>query len=581
MKRKTISLVIVTIMLVSALLLPALAAEDAVYAVPTPQSVNLNGEVSSVPLYNIGGSNYIRLRDMAVMLNSFDKQIDVDYDAATRTILINTNKPYSGELMYSSMGEATQAAVSTQSVVVNGKAADIKAYSINGENYFKIRDLSNAINLYCEYNSATNTVEFDTAKPPIGSVSGTTQPQIGTSPTETVTVKAMTELQAALANAAVKTILVVATLENSDVDVAIPAEKTVRLAGGVILRIRNLTVDGAILGDGNYANIWLSGKLTGSGLKAETENGFYGISDGYTPFGWMWTVGYADYDTPIGQGWWPISAVAHNEASFMKAHAVRSLEELYIGADGNGSVSVTVPEDLKRIGLHVYDSANLTIPEGITVRVLGMSIYGKLTVNGTLEGMYSEIQGAAPPRLRLYGDAEVNINGAIFRGPGTGAEDPLRLEWNGKSWGLPAPKLTTIIDSHGYKDDSLSYVFETDSDVIGKWVCVDFVETPNKFTQSQRAFQGTLLWDNFLFTEDGAISREAEGNGNITKGSWTKGFIVRTTNIPETQTRVGVVETYEILEIGGVRYLFVQHKSGDYVIRHMEPKFYVFKYAGE
>ena len=60
-------------------------------------------------------------------------------------------------------GPAAQAAEmfaaqrSAQRIVVDGKQAQIEAYSINGNNYAKIRDLGKAVGFNVSYDAATNT----------------------------------------------------------------------------------------------------------------------------------------------------------------------------------------------------------------------------------------------------------------------------------------------------------------------------------------------------------------------------------------------------------------------------------------
>ena len=68
-------------------------------------------------------------------------------------------------------GPAAQAAEmfaaqrSTQKIYVDGKSVQIEAYSINGNNYAKIRDLGKAVDFNVSYNAATNTVQIDSGVP--------------------------------------------------------------------------------------------------------------------------------------------------------------------------------------------------------------------------------------------------------------------------------------------------------------------------------------------------------------------------------------------------------------------------------
>ena len=60
---------------------------------------------------------------------------------------------------------ALTAQQSSQRIVVDGKPVQIEAYSINGNNYAKIRDLGKAVDFNVSYDAATNTVHISTDEP--------------------------------------------------------------------------------------------------------------------------------------------------------------------------------------------------------------------------------------------------------------------------------------------------------------------------------------------------------------------------------------------------------------------------------
>ena len=62
-------------------------------------------------------------------------------------------------------GAALMAQQSSQKIVVDGKPVQIEAYSINGSNYAKLRDIGRAVGFAVEYDPMTNTVEINTTKP--------------------------------------------------------------------------------------------------------------------------------------------------------------------------------------------------------------------------------------------------------------------------------------------------------------------------------------------------------------------------------------------------------------------------------
>ena len=59
-------------------------------------------------------------------------------------------------------GAALTAQQSSQKITVDGKPVQIEAYSINGSNYAKIRDIGKAVGFAVEYDAASNTVQINT-----------------------------------------------------------------------------------------------------------------------------------------------------------------------------------------------------------------------------------------------------------------------------------------------------------------------------------------------------------------------------------------------------------------------------------
>lgn len=138
----------------------AIVEEGPLTVVPTNQTLTVNGEVRETEIYNINGSNYFKLRDMAALLNGTGSQFSVSYDAATQTIAVVTGEAYEavgGELELGTDKSATCVA-SPQSITVNGQALALTAYNIGGNNFFKLRELGEALNFSVEYDEATRTM---------------------------------------------------------------------------------------------------------------------------------------------------------------------------------------------------------------------------------------------------------------------------------------------------------------------------------------------------------------------------------------------------------------------------------------
>lgn len=133
---------------------------------PTAHSMTVDGKSVQPAAYTIDGNNYFKLRDVAAMLSGTEAQFQVGYDAGTRAISLTTGQAYTavgGEL--SALPAGDQRAVNTPSAVyVDGKQVSFTAYNINGNNYFKLRDLGQALDFYVGWDAGTRTVIVDTAR---------------------------------------------------------------------------------------------------------------------------------------------------------------------------------------------------------------------------------------------------------------------------------------------------------------------------------------------------------------------------------------------------------------------------------
>jgi hypothetical protein len=143
---------------------PASPAASAVNAKPTASTVLVNGANVSFDAYSIGGNNYFKLRDLAYVLNGSEKQFDVDWYGAGYAIFLTKNKAYiavGGEMTGKGAGDKT-ATPTTAKVLLNGKEVAFTAYNIDGNNYFKLRDIGAAFDFGVDWDGAKNTIVIDT-----------------------------------------------------------------------------------------------------------------------------------------------------------------------------------------------------------------------------------------------------------------------------------------------------------------------------------------------------------------------------------------------------------------------------------
>ncbi len=123
------------------------------------QKLAVDGVAVEIDHYNIDGSNYFKLRDLACLLRGTTNAFDVGYDSATRTITLTTGGVYAPLDTDMQLGtdQSATAVVSNQRVTVNGEEAALTAYNIGGSNFFMLRDLAPYLGFDVDYDSATRT----------------------------------------------------------------------------------------------------------------------------------------------------------------------------------------------------------------------------------------------------------------------------------------------------------------------------------------------------------------------------------------------------------------------------------------
>jgi hypothetical protein len=133
---------------------------------PTASTVYVNGAAKAFEAYNIGGNNFFKLRDLAMVLSGSPKQFAVGYDNATAAISLTSGKPYTavgGELVAGD-GKSKTATPTASKIYLNGTELKLTVYNIGGNNFFKLRDLMKAIDVFVGYDSATSNITVDTSK---------------------------------------------------------------------------------------------------------------------------------------------------------------------------------------------------------------------------------------------------------------------------------------------------------------------------------------------------------------------------------------------------------------------------------
>jgi len=123
---------------------------------------------------------------------------------------------------------------------------------------------------------------------------------------------------------------------------------------------------------------------------------------------------------------------------------------------------------------------------------------------------------------------------------------------------------TSTINEQGRIVDKIDYSFINDSNVIGTWKSVDFVDEMEQFKAGEKQWKGRdgeLYLKGLIFLPNGKTFKPW--------WTWTKGLVFHSGDKTAAQ--------YTIKDIEGSTYMFYEWKSSDYVIRYRKPSYYVLK----
>lgn len=164
-KRSKLLAAALAALLVFGLTAPAMAVESTAVK-PSTTKLTLDGKPVDCTAYVINGNNYFKLRDLAALLDGTNAQFEVSFDAGKKEAQLTTGQSYTpvgGEL--SGSVQSATAGVSDWKLVVDSAPAECAKYVINGNHFFKLRDLGELLGFEVDYDEATNTASITTAEP--------------------------------------------------------------------------------------------------------------------------------------------------------------------------------------------------------------------------------------------------------------------------------------------------------------------------------------------------------------------------------------------------------------------------------
>lgn len=170
MKKRFIIILLALCVLFGMTTVSAMAAGN--NATPSAAAVYINGNKVSFEAYTINGSNYFKMRDLAMAFNSTNKKFNISYNNSTNTVEITVDKDYvpaGGEL---APGDGTSKIASPGSATIHWVEASSNAgtnynialgtYVINGNNFVKLRDLMQWVNVGVGYDSKAASIIINT-----------------------------------------------------------------------------------------------------------------------------------------------------------------------------------------------------------------------------------------------------------------------------------------------------------------------------------------------------------------------------------------------------------------------------------
>jgi len=133
-------------------------------AIYTSSKVLVDGKEVKFEAYNINGNNYFKLRDIACAFQNSSREFEIQWDGERNKVTMISNRKYTpvgGELV---VGDGTNKTYqrSENALVKDGSDVSLTAFLINGNNYFKLRDLGRLFDFNVSWDGANNCVMIDT-----------------------------------------------------------------------------------------------------------------------------------------------------------------------------------------------------------------------------------------------------------------------------------------------------------------------------------------------------------------------------------------------------------------------------------
>lgn len=169
--KKHISLLII-VMIISSVIGTNSFAKNEINATTTQSNIVLDGNNIYCMGFNILDNNYFMLRDLAENLSGSTSQFDVIWNGEKNRIEIVTGKVYTAvdsKNTKSYYSDRKYSANPTNSeIFIDGQVQSVIAYNIDGNNYFKLRDLGDLIPFDVTWDDQANEIRIFSQVPQNG-----------------------------------------------------------------------------------------------------------------------------------------------------------------------------------------------------------------------------------------------------------------------------------------------------------------------------------------------------------------------------------------------------------------------------
>ena len=164
--KKFMAMAMAATMVSSAFSVNALAAEPKT-AEFSNAKVAVNGEAIAPQAYTINGYTYFKLRDVAKALAGTVAGFGVDWDQEARMTKLTTGTVYKDIVTGETAAEVEKgkrdAHLSEDAVLVNAEEVVFEAYNIDGYNYYKLRDLGEALGFEVTWDKTARMIGINAA----------------------------------------------------------------------------------------------------------------------------------------------------------------------------------------------------------------------------------------------------------------------------------------------------------------------------------------------------------------------------------------------------------------------------------